>query len=87
MTDLRYPIGSLKMDDNITSEKRRQYIDQFEETPVKLRQAVGGLSLSQLDTPYRPEGWTIRQVVHHLADSHTNAYIRFTKKSPDEKSE
>ena len=77
MTDLRYPIGRLQMEDKITGDKRRQYIDQFEETPAKLRAAVGGLSASQLDAPYRPEGWTIRQVTHHLVDSHLNAYVRF----------
>ena len=55
MTDLRYPIGRLQMEDKVTGDKRRQYIDQFEETPAKLRAAVGGLSPSQLDTPYRPE--------------------------------
>jgi hypothetical protein len=86
MNDIRYPIGTLKMEDAITSEKRQQYIDQFAETPLKLRDAVRDLSSSQLDTPYRPEGWTIRQVAHHLADSHMNSYIRFkwalTEKEP-----
>lgn len=95
MNDLRYPIGTLQREDKITSEKRHQYIDQFAETPSKLLEAVSGLSSSQLDTPYRPEGWTIRQVVHHLADSHLNAYVRFklalteeipTAKSYDQKS-
>lgn len=90
MTDLRYPIGRLQMEDKITGDKRRQYIDQFEGTPAKLRSAVGGLSLSQLDTPYRPEGWTIRQVTHHLVDSHINAYVRFkmalTEETPIAKS-
>lgn len=90
MPDIRYPIGTLKMEDTITGEKRRQYIDQFAETPSMLRQAVSGLSSSQLDTPYRPEGWTIRQVAHHLADSHMNAYVRFkmalTEENPTVKS-
>jgi len=77
MTDIRYPIGPLKIDDTITREKRLKYLDQFAETPAMLRQAVTGLASSQLDTPYRPQGWTIRQVAHHLADSHMNAYVRF----------
>lgn len=77
MTDLRYPIGPLQIEGEISSEKQRQYIDQLADTPVKLREAVKGLSSPQLDTPYRPDGWTIRQVVHHLTDSHINAYVRF----------
>lgn len=77
MSDLRYPIGPFQMVDKLSYEKRRQYIDQFEETPEKLREAVKGLSKAQLDSPYRPDGWTIRQVIHHLADSHLNAYVRF----------
>jgi hypothetical protein len=77
MSNVRYPIGPFKTEDIITPEKRKQYVDQLAQTPEKLRGIVGGLSPAQLDTPYRPDGWTIRQVIHHLADSHTNAYIRF----------
>jgi uncharacterized damage-inducible protein DinB len=56
---------------------RAARIAEIDETPAKLRAAVAGLSASQLDTPYRPEGWSVRQVVHHLPDSHANAYVRF----------
>jgi uncharacterized damage-inducible protein DinB len=65
------------LDESITTEKRQLYIEQIAETPAKLRAAVDGLSSQQLDTPYRPGGWTVRQVVHHLPDSHLNSYIRF----------
>jgi hypothetical protein len=75
--DLRYPIGRFKFEESITEEQRQRFIDQIEGTPAKLRAAVQGLSLEQLDTPYRPGGWTVRQVVHHLPDSHLNSYIRF----------
>lgn len=75
--DLRYPIGRFQMQENMTEELRRRFISQIAEAPHKLRAAVEGLSNQQLDTPYRPEGWTVRQVVHHLPDSHLNSYIRF----------
>jgi hypothetical protein len=77
MTDLRYPIGPLQLEDEITDARRRHYIDEFEKTPANLHEAVKGLSSTQLDTPYRPGGRTIRQVAHHLADTHINAYVRF----------
>ena len=77
MTDLRYPIGRLKMEPQLTEEARREMIDQIEQAPAQLRAAVEGLTPEQLDTPYRPEGWTVRQVAHHVPDSHVNAYIRF----------
>ena len=90
MMDMRYPIGRFEMKKEIASDERRRYIDQMAGAPAKLREAVGGLSSSQLDTPYRPEGWTVRQVVHHLADSHMNAYVRFklalTEANPSVKS-
>lgn len=75
--DPRYPVGKFKWPEKITDDDRRQFIQQIEEAPVKLRDAVQGLSAQQLDTPYREGGWTVRQVVHHLPDSHVNAYIRF----------
>jgi uncharacterized damage-inducible protein DinB len=75
--DLRYPIGRFKFEESITEEQLQRFIHQIEGTPAKLRAAVQGLSLEQLDTPYRPGGWTVRQVVHHLPDSHLNSYIRF----------
>ncbi|MBN2009086.1 bacillithiol transferase BstA [candidate division KSB1 bacterium] len=74
--DLRYPIGKFKFDGPISEEQRIKRIQQIEELPLKLREAVAGLTEEQLDTPYRPDGWTVRQVVHHLADSHLNNYIR-----------
>jgi uncharacterized damage-inducible protein DinB len=77
MTDLRYPIGKFKMQDSLTEAERREFIDDIAAAPARLRAAVAGLSPQQIDTPYRPGGWTVRQVVHHLPDSHLNAYVRF----------
>jgi hypothetical protein len=75
--DLQYPIGKFQWGGVITDEQREQLIAQIEQLPAQLRQAMAGLTAGQVDTPYRPEGWTVRQVVHHLADSHMNVYIRF----------
>ncbi len=75
--DPRFPVGKFAWPETISSDDRRQFIAQIEETPAKLRAAVQGLSEAQLDTPYRDGGWTVRQVVHHLADSHMNAFIRY----------
>jgi uncharacterized damage-inducible protein DinB len=75
--DLRYPIGEFKFAGPLTNDERQALIDTIEETPVRMRAAVAGLNDEQLDTPYRPGGWTIRQVVHHLPESHMNSYIRF----------
>jgi len=74
---LRYPVGpfDIKSEPNVT--ERLQLIDQLAETPSRLRVAVRGMSDEQLDTPYRPGGWTVRQVVHHVPDSHLNSYVRF----------
>ncbi len=77
MTDLRYPIGKFEPPAAITEFHRREWIDNIAQAPEVYRAAVKGLSDQQLDTPYRPEGWTLRQVVHHVADSHLNAYTRF----------
>jgi uncharacterized damage-inducible protein DinB len=74
--DPRYPIGKFQQPLEATSALRQQAIDIIFETPAKLRAAVQGLSPTQLDTPYREGGWTVRQVVHHVPDSHVNAYIR-----------
>jgi uncharacterized damage-inducible protein DinB len=76
MTDLRYPIGKAEMEPELTPERRRELIGQLEAMPDRLREAVAGLNAEQLDTPYRPGGWTVRQVIHHVPDSHLNAYIR-----------
>ncbi len=77
MEDLSYPIGKFKAEPEVTDAKRNQFIDDISAAPAALRAAVKGLSKEQLDTPYRPGGWTVRQVVHHLSDSQMNAYIRF----------
>ena len=77
MTDLRYPIGPFEFDDRIDHDKRQTRILEIEEAPAKLRVALEDLSPQQIETPYRPGGWTVRQVVHHLPDSHLNAYVRF----------
>lgn len=76
-TDLRYPVGKFEWKGDLTDAERNQLISQIAETPARLREAVKGLTPEQLDTPYRPGGWTVRQVVHHLPDSHLNSYIRF----------
>ena len=77
MTDLRYPVGRLTYDPDPTPDKRRGWIRRIAETPDALRAALEGLNEEQLDTPYRPGGWTVRQVAHHVPDSHVNAYVRF----------
>ena len=74
--DLRYPIGPFDDPAPITADMRRLAITTIAELPFQLRRAVAGLLDSQLDTPYRPNGWTVRQVVHHVADSHMNAFVR-----------
>ncbi len=76
MTDLRYPIGAFVPPQDPNRESRDWAIERIAETPQRLRAAVQGLDEDQLDTPYREGGWTLRQVVHHLPDSHLNAYIR-----------
>ncbi|MDR0269572.1 YfiT family bacillithiol transferase [Paenibacillus sp.] len=75
-TDLRYPIGEFAPFEAISPAERSYWIDQLRALPGQVRDAVSGLTEEQLDTPYRPDGWTIRQVVHHLADSHMNALQR-----------
>jgi uncharacterized damage-inducible protein DinB len=77
MENLQYPIGKFNFSGPITTEQREIWINEIEKAPSKLRAAVQGLSEQQLNTPYREGGWTVRQVVHHLADSHMNSYIRF----------
>ena len=74
---LRYPVGHYQPQSQITAHGRAQWLAELEALPAQLRQAVDGLSKEQLDTPYRPGGWTVRQVVHHLPDSHMNSYMRF----------
>ncbi len=76
MTDARYPIGKWNREP-FTAHKKKQWIEDIAAAPSRLRAAVEGLSPQQLDTPYRDGGWTVRQVVHHVPDSHLNAYTRF----------
>jgi hypothetical protein len=76
MEDLRYPIGKFSAKENHTPEELKTFIQRIESLPSKLEAAVEGFSNQQLDTPYRDGGWSVRQVVHHVADSHMNAYIR-----------
>lgn len=75
--DLRYPIGRADRNPALSPGERAQRIDAMAAAPAQLRLAVSGLTDQQLDTQYRPGGWTVRQVVHHVADSHVNAYTRF----------
>jgi len=77
MTDPRFPIGKFHRPSENTPELRARHIADLEHAPRSLRQAVQGLSEAQIDTPYRDGGWTVRQVVHHVPDSHMNSYIRF----------
>jgi len=75
--DLSYPIGRFDWKITVTPEARPRLIDEIAVAPTLLRQAIDGFDDRQLDTPYRPGGWTVRQVVHHLPDSHMNSYVRF----------
>jgi hypothetical protein len=81
MADLRYPIGKFEWippeNEQQMAKCRTHYIEVLSKLPAQMRTAVQDLTPEQLDTPYRPEGWTVRQVVHHVPDSHLNAYIRF----------
>jgi uncharacterized damage-inducible protein DinB len=77
MSDLQYPIGRFTFPESTTAEQRQTWIQEIARAPQELRAAVAGLSQEQLDTPYRPGGWTVRQVAHHVPDSHMNAFIRF----------
>jgi uncharacterized damage-inducible protein DinB len=70
-------VGRFRRPESLDEAERRRAIDAIASTPAKLRAAVAGLTDVQLETPYRPDGWTVRQVVHHVSDSHMNAYIRF----------
>jgi uncharacterized damage-inducible protein DinB len=76
MDDPRYPIGPFRFQGDADQHHREQWIGEIAAAPGHLRAAVAGLNPAQLDTPYRDQGWTVRQVVHHLPDSHLNAYTR-----------
>jgi hypothetical protein len=77
MNDPRYPVGKFAYDGPPSEEQRQKFIAEIEHTPAALRAAVAGLSPQQIEAPYREGGWTVRQVVHHVPDSHMNAYVRF----------
>jgi len=74
---LRYPIGRFQMAEQPTAQQIQTWIDEIEKFPSDFRQIAESLTEEQLNTPYRADGWTIRQVIHHVADSHINSYIRF----------
>jgi len=74
---LRYPVGRFEWSGPADESQRRAWLDEMERAPAELRAAAAALSPAELDTPYRPGGWTARQVIHHLADSHMNSYVRF----------
>jgi uncharacterized damage-inducible protein DinB len=84
MSDPRYPIGKFQAPESISPQQCEEYIRDIEAAPAALRAAVEGLDDSQLDTPYREGGWTVRQVVHHVADSHINSYVRFKLAATEE---
>ena len=77
LENLRFPIGRFRLPDEVTSQQIADWIDDIESAPNQFEEAVNNLSDEQLNTAYRPNGWTLRQVVHHVADSHMNSYIRF----------
>lgn len=76
LDELSFPIGPYNPPHEVTPEHRQKWVDSLESFPDNLEKAIAWLTTAQLDTPYRPEGWTVRQLVHHIADSHMNAYIR-----------
>ena len=77
MTDAQYPIGKFAFDPDVTPEKRKRWIDDVAAAPALYRKAAAHLNDAQLDTPYRDGGWTVRQVIHHMADSHLHTLMRF----------
>jgi uncharacterized damage-inducible protein DinB len=77
MQDLRFPVGKFHYDPAANAGQQQVFLEEVAQTPAKLRAAVAGLDDTQFDTPYRPGGWTVRQVVHHVPDSHLNSYVRF----------
>lgn len=79
MADLRYPIGPFRVPESSSGQDLKSSLDTIAALPANLRAALAGLTEKQLGTPYREGGWTVRQVVHHLADSHMNAYVRMRK--------
>src|SRR6202790_3245610 len=76
MSDPRYPIGKFKFEGTTSEAQRNQFIEDIEQTAAALRSAIKSLDAKQVETPYRDGGWTVRQVVHHVPESHMNAYVR-----------
>jgi hypothetical protein len=76
MDELKYPVGKFQLPQSITAEDRRLWIREIAEAPAQFRRAAAGLNETQLDTPYRPGGWTVRQVIHHVPDSHMHSFLR-----------
>jgi uncharacterized damage-inducible protein DinB len=83
--DLRFPIGKFERPARLTPEERTVAITAIRELPQRFRAALSGLGADQVETPYRPGGWTVRQLAHHVPDSHMNAYIRFKLALTEEK--
>ncbi|MFD1737240.1 YfiT family bacillithiol transferase [Bacillus salitolerans] len=77
MDSLRFPIGKYTVPTSFTTDERIGWVHDIKQLPIKLKQSIEGLTDEALNTPYREGGWTIRQVIHHLADSHMNSFIRF----------
>lgn len=77
LEQLQYPIGKFEVPETITDAQLKEWISVLEELPKRLEMMVAPLTATQLETPYRPGGWTVRQLVHHISDSHHNSYIRF----------
>ncbi len=77
MDDLRFPVGKFHYSGAGSAGEQQVFLEEIAQTPARLRAAVAGLDEKQFDTPYRPGGWTVRQVVHHVPDSHLNSYVRF----------
>lgn len=77
LNEIRYPVGDFVVDPAITAEKRERWLQQLADGPANLRAALAGLSEKQISSRYREGGWTLRQVVHHLADAHVNGFARF----------
>ena len=76
VTDPRYPIGKYAAKEAFTIEEQQEFLERIASLPDRVADAIRGFTEAQLDTPYRDDGWTVRQVIHHIADSHMNAYIR-----------
>jgi len=82
--DLKFPIGKRNCKPTLSQAERAEHAQIIADLPSKLRKALEGMTTEQLDTPYRPEGWTVRQLVHHIADSHMNAMCRFKRPLTEE---